>query len=223
MIGDTVYNRGILRPGKEGIVIDASGVSRSMLGPCAGDFTMRAVEYIVPGREVKDFLFRYFPSGTGYYWEFPMKGYSHIGAGSDDLGRIQRELSGYSGNRVLARNIRLSPLFDHLHRGNIVGVGEAIGTVSPITGEGIGPSLESAEILFGILKRNEEVDSIMEKYHREINLKFRRFRKLYELLLKTRQGKLFSPASLGAISAVREDFRNFGIDFSLKGLLRSFI
>ena len=221
LVGDIPHIRNTLKSGMNGIIIDATGISRSLLGPSPGDFTMKTMEYIVPGTPVKDFLFSYFPSGRGYYWEFPMDGYSHIGAGSDDINMIRESLSAFRGNRVLSRNIRLAPLFDNPVSGNIIGVGEAVGTVSPITGEGIGPSLECAEILMEILKNTEELPEITEKYRQRLKIKFARFRRLFALLERTRRGKLLSLESIAAIRDVRRDFENFGIDISLIGLVRS--
>ena len=221
LVKDIPHIRTALKHEKEGMIIDATGISRSLLGPSPRDFTMRTMEYIVPGTVVKDFLFRYFPSGKGYYWEFPLDGYSHIGAGSDDINMIRESLSSFRGYRVLSRNIRLAPLFDHPVSGNVIGVGEAIGTVSPITGEGIGPSLECAETLLEILRTKEELPEIAEKYGQMLTLKFSRFRKLFALLERTRSGNLLSIESVSAIREVKRDFENFGIEMNLFGLIRS--
>ena len=77
----------------------------------------------------------------------------------------------YDKIRVTSRNIRMAPMFENVYHGNVIGVGEAIGTVSPITGEGIVPSLQSAEILYECLKINES-DSVGIRYQKKIRKEF---------------------------------------------------
>lgn len=203
------------------ILIDATGVSRYYLGPATGDLLMRTKEYLTEVSPHEDFYFRYFPSGRGYYWEFPLKQGYHIGAGGDSIDLVTEALDNVKGHlKVMSRNIRLSPLFDQIHRGNIIGIGEAIGTVSPITGEGILPSIESAEILFQQLKKYNDIQSLKERYSYEIKKTFSRYIKLFELLMDTRNGKLKKVRNLSAISAAREDFENFGIELKISKVLK---
>ena len=122
--------------------------------------------------------------------------------------------------KIVSRKIRLSPLFDHMFRGNVIGVGESIGTVSPITGEGILPSIEAADLLFNCLKRYDNIATVKEKYSLEIKRAFSRFPRLYQLLLDTRNGDLRKFRNISAIGAAKEDFRNFGIELKASSVLR---
>lgn len=204
-----------------GIFIDATGVSRYYLGPATGDLIMRTKEYLTETAPHGDFYFRYFPSGRGYYWEFPLKNGYHIGAGGDSIDTVSNSLENVKDSkRVMSRNIRLSPLFDQIHRGNIIGVGEAIGTVSPITGEGILPSMESAELLFQQLKKYDDLESVKENYTFQVKKVFSRYSKLFQLLLDARNGELRRMRNIAAISAAREDFENFGIEMKISKVLK---
>ena len=94
---------------------------------------------------------------SGYFWYFP------IGAGDYNKNHIvetDKFLKKHGGKivKTVGRPIRLAtpencmPYSD----GNIVGVGESIGTVFPLLGEGIIPSMECADILVN------NVDNIMK-------------------------------------------------------------
>ncbi len=203
------------------ILVDATGISRHYLGKAHGDLQMRTKEYLTDTSPGKGFHFRYFPSGRGYYWEFPLKNGFHIGAGGDSIDIVSDSLKDIKGaKRVMSRNIRLSPLFDQASSGNVIGVGEAIGTVSPITGEGIVPSMESAEILFKCISRYDDLESLKESYGAEIKKKFRRYEKLSVLLGNARQGKLKKLGNLSAVLSAKEDFQNFGIQLEILKVLR---
>lgn len=207
--------------GKGDILIDATGVSRYYLGPASGDLLMRTREYLTDSAPQQHFYFRYFPSGRGYYWEFPLRNGYHVGAGGDTIEIVSDSLRAVKDPiRVMSRNIRLAPLFDQVHRDNIIGVGESIGTVSPITGEGIIPSMESAEILFSCISRYDDLEELKEKYAAEIRDRFHRYVKLFNLLENARRGGLKKLGNLSAISSAKEDFENFGIQLEIMKVLK---
>ncbi len=223
ILRDLKYERKVAPslPNGNDIMIDATGVSRYYLGPAKGDLLMRTREYLTNTAPKGDFYFRYFPSGRGYYWEFPLKNGFHIGAGGDTIEIVSDALKDVRDPlRVMSRNIRLSPLFDQATKGNIIGVGEAIGTVSPITGEGIVPSMESAEILFQNISRYDDLDDLKERYTSDIKKKFQRYVKLFSLLKNARSGNLKKLGNLSAISSAKEDFENFGIQLEIMRVLK---
>lgn len=223
LVTGTKHHRSRLKDMETDLIVDATGVSRSILGPVEQDFTMRTLEYVSDPTGYSSFHFRFFPSGSGYHWIFPLKNYSHIGAGSDDLDAIRDSLEGTPHSRVLSRNIRLKPLFESISSGNVIGVGEAIGTVSPITGEGIVPSLECAEILFQILKENDDLNTILEKYAEQLRQSYSRYLRLFDLLMNVRGNRLLSLKNIGAISPAREDLRYFGIEASLTKIIAALL
>lgn len=214
-------SRAPLNKASNDVMVDATGVSRYYLGPAPGDFLMHTKEYLTQEKIHDDFYFRYFSSGSGYYWEFPLGYGNHVGAGGDSPDKVRGALDWVSEHsRVLSRKIRLSPLFDHMFNGNVIGIGEAIGTVSPITGEGILPSMESAELLFEQLRKHDDHETVKEKYQAAVKRKFARYEKLHSLLMAARNGELRKLGNLGALRSAREDFENFGIEFRIGRILR---
>ncbi len=205
------------------LYVDATGVSRALLGPAVGDFRMHAVEYLVEGAEHDDFYFRYFPGGHGYYWEFPLADGYHVGAGSDDIQLIRSALSGLKPVKTMARDIRLRPLLHDSRRGSIIGIGESIGTVSPITGEGIMPSLASAEMLYRAILNGGGTDEIYRSYSRSLMYEFGYYGRLFRILMDARSGKLGRIGNLPAIRAVRHDLRNFGIEVKILEVMREIL
>ena len=116
------------------------------------------VEYKVnyPGGKTpfEDFFIRPFNQLSGYFWYFPLeKGSAYVGAG--DFKKDQNEFvdkfnSEHPGQiePKIGRPIRISPpkYCEPFYLGNVVGCGESIGTVFPLLGEGIIPSLQCAQL-----------------------------------------------------------------------------
>lgn len=203
--------------------VDATGISRSLLGPPLDDFTMIAKEYLCNTAEHKDFYFKYFPGGNGYYWEFPLRNRWHIGAGSPSLEIIDRELGKRDHILVTGRRIRLKPLFDEVRKDKIFGIGEAIGAVSPITGEGIMPSIKTAECFFNAVSRHSDPESVEKAYMACVRKEIGYFEDLFSLLMDARAGSLKKVRNLKAGLLASRDFREFGIDFKLTKVITQFI
>ncbi len=174
------YSFGIQRD-RYDLIIDATGNRRSMLRLIPGarkhaalcrQYTVR-YDYL-PYDDVFIELFR-----SGYLWYTPLKdGLAFIGAGSLEDHAYLNKLSSFLENNGKHEIIDVSqklisllppskctPFID----GNIVGVGEAIGTTRPFGGEGIAPALRSAEILVDCIHGNE-----MEEYEHRILKEFKK-------------------------------------------------
>ncbi|MEM0157292.1 MAG: NAD(P)/FAD-dependent oxidoreductase [Thermoplasmataceae archaeon] len=210
-------------PGNNDILVDATGISRHYLGIAPDDYTMHTTEYHTGSAGHTGFYFRYFPKGRGYYWEFPLENGFHVGAGSDSQDLIKKSLGNPDHSAVMARDLRLKPLFHRMFQGRVIGVGESIGTVSPITGEGILPSLMCAETLYQTLSHEEDLEEIKISYGSAVRKKFGHYGKLFSLLMDARNGRLARPANITAIPAVKRDFRNFGIDLGIARVLRELL
>lgn len=205
------------------IRVDATGISRALLGRAENDYTMYAKEYLTGKSVHKDFYFYFFEKGHGYFWEFPMGEKYHVGAGSDDLGMIDSRLSSYQAEIITGRKIRLTPLFDNIATGNVIGIGEAIGTVSPISGEGIIPSIRSAELLFQSMKKYSDLEKIKDAYIYSIRKEFGYYAKLRGIVKKIQEGGKLGLSDLGAALSAKRDLENFGIDFRISRVIRHFI
>ena len=223
LISGQGYERTRAKFGPGDTVIDATGVSRYYLGKAENDFLMYTKEYVTAKAGHSDFHFRYFSRGTGYYWEFPLKKGFHVGAGADGVEAINQSLAGFVPERVLSRKIRLKPLFDQMFNRNIIGTGESIGTVSPITGEGIIPSLVSAEILVRCLKEAADVEELKVLYGKRIRDRFAAYTGLFDLLTASRNGKLLTLGNIRNARYAKADFEGFGIDLKIWKIIRRLI
>lgn len=141
------------------IIVDATGFHRNYLPKLSNELWIPCVQYKVRyalGKEpFDDFYLRSFPSMSGYFWFFPLgNGYAHIGAGDfmknhnpfveEFLNKHECEVL-----KKVGRPVRLTPPsscepFTDGHKS--IGVGESIGTVYPLLGEGIIPSTWCAEL-----------------------------------------------------------------------------
>ncbi len=144
-------------------VIDATGVSRVYLPRVQEDIILRCAQYRL--RMIEPLPNRVRLGGIGYAWCFPLgdKEY-HIGCGSlfdepreilEHLGWLERKSIEAEGRvickcegdlRIAAPGYSRPFLWDN-REGSIWGVGEAIGCVAPIPGDGIVPGVKSVRIL----------------------------------------------------------------------------
>ena len=143
-------------------VIDATGVRRSYLPAVKDDLLVPCVQHrvIAEGVDSSKVVIQY--GNLGYAWRFPLSDTEfHIGAGSllADPNETLRD-SGFlniggkvrcscSGS-VRSTSPRKSQPFvskDESLASEIWGVGESIGAVAPIAGEGVAPGMDSARIL----------------------------------------------------------------------------
>jgi flavin-dependent dehydrogenase len=160
------------------IIVDATGFHRNYLPRLHDELWIPCVQYKVrypQGKEpFDDFYLRSFPSMSGYFWYFPLgNGYAHIGAGDfmkghnlfvhEFLNRHQCEVI-----KKVGRPVRLTPPAScepFTDGRKSVGVGESIGTVFPLLGEGIIPATLCAELFIdnmhdlGVYR-----DAVIEKF-----------------------------------------------------------
>jgi flavin-dependent dehydrogenase len=140
-------------------IIDATGFDRAFLPATNKDVIFYCVQYRVSSQETHELGIDI--SNLGYAWRFPMSHHQyHIGAGSVAIApHLMLEKLGWLGNssqicactgriRFTAPHFSL-PFVDTTKYENcpVWGVGEAIGCVSPLVGEGIIPGLKSARLL----------------------------------------------------------------------------
>lgn len=136
-------------------IIDATGVARSFLGPTVTPgLIAECAQYRVRTDEEMGLFLRI--SSLGYEWCFPLgNGEYHLGYGD-----IRGGVEGYrpSAEAAMARGtvrcrcharIRLSSPQASLpfSAGKVVGVGESIGAVAPLAGEGITYAMQTGEML----------------------------------------------------------------------------
>lgn len=159
--------------GKYDLVIDATG-RRALFEDSAG-YVVPCYQLEVEGEGFPDDPFIDLRKEVGYLWSFPQgNGRYRIGCGlliGSPKEPVEEFLEDKDYTVVANRSgsVRLSSperenAYPHIDGVPIVAVGESIGTVTPLTGEGIAPSARSAEILLECL---EDVQKYQEREREE--------------------------------------------------------
>lgn len=183
------------------LVIDATGSARSLLPPPQNDLKDR---WVCPCYQLdvkfddlpEDFYFE--PRGVGYMWVFPQgNGVAKVGCGSFDLnprGEVEKYLSGMNYEVVdkIGAGVRLIPPsklrpFYSLDNPPVIGVGEAIGTVSMVSGEGIFPSMICADLLLESLEE-ESIERIAKVYESKVLKEFKWVDSQFNFIYSVRYG-----------------------------------
>jgi flavin-dependent dehydrogenase len=206
------------------LIIDCTGLHRAFLPKVKEDMWIPCVEYKVSysanGKEghlpKQDFYIRPFEGLAGYLWSFPLEsGNAFIGAGdykkrhNDALNEFNNSYPGEVIKKI-GRPIRISPpkYCEPFYLGNVVGCGESIGTVFPLLGEGIIPSLQCAEMLVYNLDD-------LPNYRKMVLKKFEYFNYVYELINLKFQGKFslvrHMPLMLKTYNAMKKMEDRFGL------------
>jgi flavin-dependent dehydrogenase len=175
------------------LIIDATGFHRELLPKLKRDEYIPCIEYKMnynPETPTDDFYIRPFGHDSGYLWYFPLeKGSSFVGAGDyykrhvEYTDKYNVDHPGEVAKRI-GRPIRFLPpkLCEPFYDGKVVGVGESIGTVFPILGEGIIPSLQCSEILLDTLPD-------LEAYRKRVLKEYSVFYDIYRLVKLKIEGK----------------------------------
>jgi flavin-dependent dehydrogenase len=176
-------------------IIDATGFARAYLPKIDNDIIASCLQYRVYSRDPLECGINV--SDLGYVWRFPLsKNEYHIGAGSITISpRQMLNKLGWLKNcdhlcscvgRIRFNSPHYSlPFVDITQDVNhypVWGVGEAIGCVAPLAGEGIIPGLTSARLL---LKNWDDPDA----YRRSILKEFLWMKKERSVIDKAMQGK----------------------------------
>ena len=122
-----------------------------------------AYEYLVEGvRGLEEFYVIGYKGAKGYFWYFPLdnnRGYMGAGDVEKKYYGISEFFKQHPEAKVakkIGRPIRLAPpkRMEPFVDGNVIGVGESIGCVFPMLGEGIIPSLICCDIFLEVLGKN---------------------------------------------------------------------
>jgi len=169
-------------------VLDCTGFHRSMLPKPNEDLAIPVWEYMLGNlSKERDFYVIGYRRAMGYFWHFPLgNGKAFVGSGhfKKDYYGIKEFLAEEPNAQILmriGRPVRLAPVtrVEPIVYKNVIGVGESIGTVFPLLGEGITPSLQSAEILYRLLTEGEFSE---ESYRHELHRKLGYYDDVYKVL-----------------------------------------
>ena len=210
------------------LVVDCTGFHRSYLPKIKDDFYLPTYEYRVEyddGVPFEDFYIKPFRGMSGYFWYFPLgDNAAHIGAG-DYMKRHVTETDKFlrkHGGRItktVGRPIRLATpdMCMPYSNGKVVGVGESIGTVFPLLGEGIIPSMECADIFV----RNI---SDLRAYEREVRRHFAIYAKVFGFVHDKLSGRFnIMRKCLDMLAIYRYMKKNearFGMDIRMRNLVK---
>ncbi len=198
------------------IIVDATGFRRELLGKLKRDFMLPTIEYVIKDEEgILNENTIYVQLGkVGYAWMFPLiNKFWHVGAGDivlDIKELTERVMGKYGLNRDKIKitcecksYVRLLPpkYCQPIVKGNIYGCGESIGTVYPLTGEGIAFSMRCSEILFDNIVANKTPKDYVSSILKE----FKWFNKAFNLTLSLNKSK--GKILFNAISALGSIFR----------------
>jgi len=226
---DVRFSRYLREPPDEeyDMLVDATGLTRPLLPRIKDDTLIPCMQYKVKFRKrpMDDFYIRPFSGLTGYFWYFPLEnGYAHIGAGDlrkRHMAEMQNFVKKHGGTilSTVGRPIRITPpsLCLPLRHGKIVGVGESIGTVYPMLGEGIIPSTQCAELLCRHLYD-------LAAYEKAVLRKFDIYKRIYGFIMWRIAGNTKLREQLANLIRVylhmKMNQNRYGLEVHMKDFLR---
>jgi flavin-dependent dehydrogenase len=211
-------------------VLDCTGFHRSLLPkPKEEELIIPAWEYLVDNvHDADEFYILGYKNATGYFWFFPLNNdRAYVGAG--DMNRIYLGVDEFFKENPTAhiltkigRPIRITPptRMEPLTNGNVIGVGESVGCVFPLLGEGIIPSLICSEILLDLFENNEYSD---KEYRKRLFKKLGYYDEVYKVIKLKMAGKLNTVKHFNILYKLyrnmKKEERRFGFEVSMEKLL----
>ena len=212
------------------LIIDSTGFHRNYLPRPQNEMWIPCIQYKVKYQDntpFDDFYLKAFPSMKGYFWYFPLEnGYAHIGAGDYERKNnnvfVDKFLKKHKCEIIkkVGRPVRISPPKNSepfTDGRKTVGVGESIGTVYPLLGEGIIPSTWCAK--FFIKHIND-----FNAYRREVLKKFQIYALVFNFIQMKINGKfnLFKNAVelFKIYNHMKNEEKRYGMEVRFKDLIK---
>ncbi|NOJ29606.1 MAG: dehydrogenase [Nitrososphaeraceae archaeon] len=213
------------------LIIDSTGFHRNYLPKPEYELWIPCVQYKVKYSEddlpFDDFYLKAFPSMSGYFWYFPLgNGYAHIGAGDFTKQNhnlfVSRFLNKYKCEIIKknGRPVRISPPSKSMpftDEKKTIGVGESIGTVYALLGEGIIPSTICADIFV------QNIDD-MKLYEQKILEQFKIYSLVFNFVSKKISGTfnlLNNPLDLLRIyDHMKSNENRYGMEVSMLNMMK---
>lgn len=217
-------------------VLDCTGLHRTLLPRSKEDFLIPAYEYLLEGVRGEDEFYTIgYEGAKGYFWYFPLgEGRGYMGAG--DVMKKYRGIDEFFVRhpeakivKKIGRPIRLAPpkRMEPFFEGNVVGVGESIGTVFPMLGEGIIPSLICCDIFLEVLdestkQQGKKFDT--KKYRKKVLDYFGYYDDVYRIVRLKMDGKLSTIRHANLLMSMyrhmKKEEQRFGFEVSLDKMNR---
>lgn len=209
------------------LIVDATGMPRSLLPKIKDDVLVPCLEYQVKSKKLPydDFYIRPYRGMKGYFWFFPLgEGMAHVGAGElhgGYRGELEEFLKKYDCEvvRKIGRPVRILPpaYCQPFTQGKVVGVGESIGTVYPMLGEGIIPSMQCVDIFV------EHLDD-MERYSEEVLKHYDIYAKVYRFVRSKIDGNFSMmrnfPELFSIYMHMRSNTERYGLETRLSDMVK---
>jgi flavin-dependent dehydrogenase len=213
-------------------VIDCTGIHRTLLPKSTEDFIIPAFEYLVENvHGIEEFYVMGYKNARGYFWYFPLNdGKGYVGAGDIDkkYNGVKEFFIQYPEAKVIkkiGRPIRLSPpkRMEPFGYGNVIGVGESIGCVFPMLGEGIIPSLLCCDILLEIFdKGGSKFD--LKQYRKQVLDRFDYYDDVYRIVRLKMDGRLSTIKHIQLLinmyRNMKKEEQRFGFEISFNKMTR---
>jgi flavin-dependent dehydrogenase len=213
-------------------LIDCTGMHRTLLPKSGQDFLIPAYQYLIENvHGLDEFYVISYKGAKGYFWYFPLNnGRAYMGAGDIDkkYHGVEAFFRQHPEARIvkkIGRPIRLAPpkRMEPFYDGNIIGVGESIGCVFPMLGEGIIPSLICCDLFLDVLERSKGKFNFSQ-YRKRVLDRFKYYDDVYRIVRLKIGGKL---STIRHISLMMSMYRNmkkeekrFGFEVSLEKMTR---
>jgi flavin-dependent dehydrogenase len=210
------------------IIVDCTGFHRCYLPKLKKDFFLPTYEYKVEYEDrvpYDDFYIEPFPGMSGYFWYFPLgKRWAHVGAGDYRKNHIKAtdDFVKKHGGKIIktkGRPIRLATpsVCKPFYKGKVVGVGESIGTVYALLGEGIIPSMQCVDIFLDNMHDLAAYEKAVDKHY-----------KVYDKVFKFVRAKIHHdfnfvkslPDFIAIFRYMKKNEDRFGMDIKISDLLK---
>jgi flavin-dependent dehydrogenase len=210
------------------MIVDCTGFARTYLPKLEEDFFLPTYEYKVEYEDkvpYDDFYIEPFPGMSGYFWYFPLgEKWAHIGAGDYRKNHIKAtdDFLKKHGGKVLqtkGRPIRLATpgKCKPFYKGKIVGVGESIGTVYALLGEGIIPSMQCVDIFLENMHDFAAYEKAVDEHY-----------KIYDKVFKFVRAKIHKnfnffkslPDFISIFRYMKKNEARFGMDIKISDLMK---
>jgi flavin-dependent dehydrogenase len=214
-------------------VIDCTGLHRTLLPKSKEDFIIPAYEYLVENIQgVEEFYVIGYKGARGYFWYFPLeKGMGYVGAGDIDKKYygVEEFFKQHSQAKIvkkIGRPIRLAPpkRMEPFNHENIIGVGESIGCVFPMLGEGIIPSLLCCNIFLEVFDKGDNRFFDFKQYRRKVLDRFEYYDDVYRIVRLKMDGKLSIIRHINLLMSMyrnmKKEEKRFGFEISFDKMTR---
>jgi flavin-dependent dehydrogenase len=213
-------------------VIDCTGLHRTLLPKSDQDFLIPAYEYLLENvHGIDEFYVICYKGVKGYFWYFPLgNGRGYMGAGD-----VQKKYYGIEEFfkehpeakivKKIGRPIRLAPpkRMEPFYDGSVIGVGESIGCVFPMLGEGIIPSLICCDIFLDVLGKSNGKFNFKE-YRKRVLDRFDYYDDVYRIVRLKMDGKLSTIRHVNLMMSMyrnmKKEEKRFGFEVSLDKMTR---